>query len=498
MTFIKKVLNDSFVYGIGASMTRAINYLLVPIHTYAFSSASGEYSVITRMYAYTAILSVILTFGMETTYFYFMGKQQDKGIEKQLYSTILTFVGLISLLFSVLVILFIEPIGQIMQYQDYHAYILSLFVCIAFDAFQAIPAAYLRQHDEKKKYLTITFVKALFIVILNFIYFQLFPMLEIYPLGMYGSNGKLNIGYVFYINLFVSVISTFFYWKELIIANYKIEFSLLRPIIKYGFSLVIFQIAGTVIQNADKVLYPYLDKSIHSEQNLAIYGGVVKIATIIVVLNSIFIKAFEPLALNNVNEESNKEDLALAMKWYVVSMLMAFLGVNATLNFFRIFINRDYWSGLFVVPIVMGAQILLGIYQNLSTGYKQIDKNYLMVCFSFLAFFLFIFLNVVFVPSYGYEACAWAQLISFGFAVIISYTVSIRITKIKYPTIPILRYLGVTVLFFLCMKVINEQTDSLFAIIPNLLLMFLFIAYVVKDITQFSFADKLKKIIGRH
>lgn len=150
MTFIKKVLNDSFVYGIGASMTRAINYLLVPIHTYAFSSASGEYSVITRMYAYTAILSVILTFGMETTYFFFMGKQQDKGIEKQLYSTILTFVGLISLLFSVLVILFIEPIGQIMQYQDYHAYILSLFICIAFDAFQAIPAAYLRQHDEKK------------------------------------------------------------------------------------------------------------------------------------------------------------------------------------------------------------------------------------------------------------------------------------------------------------------------------------------------------------
>lgn len=479
MGFIKKLLNDSLVYGIGAAMTRAINYLLVPIHTYAFPSESGEYSVITRMYAYTAILMVFLVFGMETTYFYFAGKAHGEEDKRQIYSAILAFVGLVSLSFSILVVLFIEPIAEVMKYPDHHDYVLPLFICIAFDAFHTIPSAYLRQLGKKRKFLIISYIKTLLIVLLNFIYFQLLPTLNCYPFGLYGSNGEYDVSYVFYINLYVSIITTFFFWKELSVVTFKFDNRLLSAILKYSIPLVSLQIVGMIMQNADKVLYPYLDKTIQSGQNLSIYGGVAKITVVMLLLNSFFRFAFDPLALKNTNEVSNKDDLASAMKIYVIIMLMAFLGVSAIMNILRYIINTDYWPGLFVVPILMGAQILSGIYQNISMGYKQINKNKWLVFFAILTFLLFVVLNVAFVPLYGYKACAWAQLVSFGFAAVLSYGFGRRITKIDYPVLPLLRYVVLALILFFCMTIVNERINTIWAIFLNLPLVIIFVLYYI-------------------
>ena len=447
MGFIKKLLNDSLVYGIGAAMTRAINYLLVPIHTYAFPSESGEYSVITRMYAYTAILMVFLVFGMETTYFYFAGKAHGEEDKRQIYSAILAFVGLVSLSFSILVVLFIEPIAEVMKYPDHHDYVLPLFICIAFDAFHTIPSAYLRQLGKKKKFLIISYIKTLLIVLLNFIYFQLLPTLNCYPFGLYGSNGEYDVSYVFYINLYVSIITTFFFWKELSVVTYKFNYKLITQILRYSLPLVILQFVGNMMQNADKALYPYLDKTIQSEQNLSIYGGVAKITVFILLSNSLYRMAFDPLALNNTNKVSNKKDLASAMKIYVVIMLIVFLLVNAAINFLRYMISSDYWSGLFVVPILLGAQILSGIYQNISMGYK---------------------------------ACAWAQLVSFGFAAVLSYAFGRRITKIDYPVLPLLRYVVFALILFFCMTIVNERINTVWAVFLNIPLVIIFVGHYIK------------------
>lgn len=498
MGFTKRLLKESWILSIGVMSCRAINYLLTPILTRAFPVEGGQYAVITNVYAFTAILTVVLSLGMESTYFYFVGQTQDEERRKRIYSTILLFTGLFSMTVTFVVIpLFIEPIGTLTGTPEYKNCILALSVCVAFDTFHTIPAAYLRQHEKTGKYVSINILKTSLIVLLNCIYIYLLPMLEIYPHGMYGANGEYDVSYVFYINLFVSFIVTFFYWKELALANFRLDGKLLGAILKYGASLFVVQIAGIIIQNADKVLYLSLDVSVHSRQNLAIYGGVAKIAVVMSFINTIFRQAFNRLALNNAKKESNKDDMATTMRNYVVFMLMAFLGANAFMNVFRYIIPEDYWSGLFVVPILMGTQILTGIYENIVMGFKQVNKNKWIMCLAAVTSLLFFVLYVTFVPMYGYVACAWTGFVSFGIASVLSYVVGRRVTKISYPVLPLLCYVTVALVLFLCIVLINEHIDTPVAILLNLPFVLLFIAYFIKkDLPQY-YSIIRNKIYGK-
>ena len=480
MGFVKNVFGDSAIFGVGAMLTRALSYALTPIHTYAFPSENGDYAVVTQMYGLTAIASVLLTFGMETTYFNYWKKYESEERKRELYSSILVSVGLVCLLFTVAAIVFIGPIAAFMKNPDHPYYVLSVLICIAFDAFHSIPSSYLRQYNLKMKYIGINLEKAGLILLLNLVYFLFLPMLGLYPFGLYGPQGEFNVKYIFYINAFASIVTTFFYWKEISVASLKINVKMLRSILGFGLTLVLSQLAGQLILNSEKVLYPYWDTSAHAEQNLAVYGGAAKLAVFLTLFNSLFNLAFNKQALNNTDNRSNKSDMARMMKWYVIVMLLAFLGVNALMNVVRLFIAPDYWSALFVVPVIMGAIILFGIYQNLIMGYKQLEKNRMILFFIATACALFLFLNWIFVPLYGYAACAWAQLASFGLAVILSYTLSFKVTRINYPVSEILRYIALALLLFLGMKVVNEQFDAWYAMFPNMLLLFVYIAYLNK------------------
>lgn len=260
MANLKSLAKDTAIYGLSSIVGRFLNYLLVPLYTAKLSAASGGYGIITNVYAYTALLMVILTYGMETTFFRFANKEGEDP--QKVYSTTLMSVGFTSLLFVVLVLTFISPISSFMGYADHPSYIWVMAVTVAIDAFQCIPFAYLRYKKRPIKFATLKLLNIFMAIALNLMFFLVLP-------AIYESNGATGLiaqiydptvgaGYAFYVNLFCSAALTFFFWKELVGIKYQFDKALLRRMFSYSWPILVLGIAGILNQTADKILFPYI------------------------------------------------------------------------------------------------------------------------------------------------------------------------------------------------------------------------------------------------
>ena len=258
MPSLKSLAKETAIYGMSSIIGRFLNYLLVPLYTAKLSAESGGYGVITNMYSYVALLFVILTYGMETTFFRFSNKPEENPA--RVYSTTLIAVGGTSLLFVALVMLFLSPISSAMGYAAHPEYVAVMAACVAIDAFQAIPFAYLRY---KKKAIKFASLKMLFIVMnigLNLLYFVVFPALyKDYPdaIGCI-YNPTVGVGYAFFLNLACTASITFFFWRELTGFRYVFDRALLRRMLRYSMPILLLGIAGILNQTADKILFPFL------------------------------------------------------------------------------------------------------------------------------------------------------------------------------------------------------------------------------------------------
>ena len=438
MSNMKSLAKDTAIYGMSSIVGRFLNYLLVPLYTAKISAASGGYGVITNMYAYTALLLVILTYGMETTFFRFVNKEGENA--SNVYTTVLSMVGLTSLLFVALVFLFLQPLSQAMGYADHPSYVWVMFVTVAIDAFQCIPFAYLRY---KKRPLKFAALKLLFIVLniaLN--------------IGYYVVLGGHDVGYAFYINLLCTASITFCFWQELkdgfarrLPAWAEVK-PLIRRMLAYSWPILVLGIAGILNQTADKILFPYIYRGPDAHAQLGIYGAASKIAMIMAMITQAFRYAYEPFVFGKAKEKDNRSTYAAAMKYFLIFTLLAFLVVVGYIDVLRHIIGRDYWEGLRVVPIVMAAEILMGVYFNLSFWYKLIDRTIWGAWFSGIGCAVLIAVNLIFVPQYGYIACAWAGFAGYGTAMLLSYFVGQRYYPIRYPLASIGVYVAITLLFF--------------------------------------------------
>lgn len=411
MANLKSLAKDTAIYGLSSIIGRFLNYLLVPIYTAKISAASGGYGVITNMYAYTALLLVVLTYGMETTFFRYANKTEENP--QTVYSTVLSMVGITSLTFIALVFIFINPLSNLMGYADHPSYVWVMFVTIAIDAFQCIPFAYLRY---KKRPVKFAALKLLFIALsiaLNIVYYIIL--------------GGTEVGYAFYINLVCTASITLCFWKELrdgFFAGGKLlDAQLVKRMLAYSWPILVLGIAGILNQTADKILFPYIYKGSDAHTQLGIYGAASKIAMIMAMITQAFRYAYEPFVFGKSKDKDNKETYAKAMKYFVIFTLFAFLLVVGYLDIIRHIIGRDYWDGLKVVPIVMAAEIMMGIYFNLSFWYKLIDKTIWGAYFSGAGCAVLIAVNIIFVPRYGYMACAWAGFAGYATAMVLSYIV---------------------------------------------------------------------------
>lgn len=440
MASLKSLAKETAIYGMSSIVGRFLNYLLVPLYTAKLSAESGGYGVITNMYSYVALLFVILTYGMETTFFRFSNKPgEDPG---RVYSTTLISVGFTSLLFVALVLLLLLPIASAMGYSAHPEYVAVMAVCVAIDAFQAIPFAYLRH---KKKAIKFASLKMLFIFLnigLNLLYFVLLPALyEDYPeaVGCIYSP-SIGVGYAFFLNLACTATITLFFWRELTGFRYVFDRALLRRMLRYSMPILLLGIAGILNQTADKILFPFLCTADNASRELGIYGAASKIAMIMAMITQAFRYAYEPFVFSKSNDRDSRQTYAIAMKYFIIFTLLAFLAVIAYLDILKHLIAPDYWSGLQVVAIVMAAEIMMGIYFNLSFWYKLIDQTLWGALFSGIGCLVLIAVNVIFVPRYGYIACAWAGCAGYGTAMLLSYFVGQRKYPIAYPLRSIFGY----------------------------------------------------------
>ena len=457
------IFKDTAIYGLSSIVGRFLNYLLVPLYTATLSAASGGYGVITNIYAYVALALVLLTFGMETTYFRFTNKTHTDS--ETVYGTTLITVGTISLMFAVLVVLLLDPISQLMGYGDHPDYVAVMAITVAIDAFLCIPFAHLRQQRKSIKFAALKLLNIVITILLNLIYF-------------YFMDGT-DVGYVFYINMASTVLLALCLITEYGTFRWKLDMKLLRTMLSYSWPILILGIAGILNQTADKMLFPYIYEGSDMREQLGIYGACSKIAMIMAMITQAFRFAYEPIVFAGVKDKDQHEMYAKAMKFFIIFTLLAFLMVVGYMDILKYIIGSDYWPGLRVVPIVMAAEIMMGIYFNLSFWYKVIDKTIWGAIFSGIGCAVLIIVNVLFVPKYGYMACAWGGFAGYGVAMVASYFVGQKYYPIDYPIKDIALYV---VLAWVCFRLMELSADwsMIGQLAFNTLLIIIFVAVILK------------------
>ena len=496
MANLKTLFKDTALYGMSSIVGRFLNYLLVPLYTAKIAASSGGYGVITNVYAYTALLLVILTFGTETTFFRFVNK--EGATPMRTYSTVLIMVGSVALLFVALVLAFINPVSSFMGYSAHEEYVAVMAACVAIDAFQCIPFAYLRYKHRPWKFVAL---KMLFIVLnitLNIVYFVVLPAMYSNPsthgfaASVYDPN--VGVGYVFRLNLFCTAIITFFFWKELTGFRWVFDKILFRKMLSYSWPILLLGITGILNQTADKILFPIVSPGAEGHVQLGIYGAAAKIAMIMAMIPQAFRYAYEPFVFGSAKEKGSRDTYAKAMKYFIIFTLLAYLVVVGYLDVLKYIIGRDYWEGLKVVPVVMAAEIMMGVYFNLSFWYKLIDKTIYGAWFSGVGCVVLVLINVLLIPKYGYMACAWAGVAGYGTAMLLSYFVGQKKYPINYPLKSITVYICIAALFTAIMLYTPQSLPKALRLGINTLLIILFVAHII----HYDFPISSLPVIGRH
>ena len=480
MAGLKSLAKETAIYGVSSIVGRFLNYLLVPVYTIALPASSGGYGVVTNIYAWVALILVLLTCGMETGFFRFANKGQDDPM--RVYSTTLLSVSIGSLVFVALGLLFLEPIAGWLEYGEHPWYIGMMMIVVAMDAIQSMPFAYLRY---KKRPIKFAALKLLFIflnIALNLFYYVILE----------GND----VGYAFLFNLVCTSVVMVCMIPELRGFTYVLDKELLKRMLRYSLPLVILGVAGILNQVADKIIFPFVyPDEAEATIQLGIYGAASKIAMIMAMFTQAFRFAYEPFVFGKSKEKDSREMYAQAMKFFIIFTLLAFLAVMFYLDILRHVIGRDYWDGLRVVPIVMAAEIFMGIYFNLSFWYKLIDETRWGAYFSLTGCIILILMNIFLVPKYGYIACAWAGFTGYGVAMLLSYFVGQK----KYPIQYDLKAIGMYVLLAAVLYVAAEYVsiDNIYLRMAyRTVLLLLFIAYVVKrdlPLNQIPILNKLLK-----
>ena len=479
MPNLKSLAKDTAIYGLSSIVGRFLNYLLVPLYTHYMPKASGDYGISTNIYAYTALMMVLLTFGMETTLFRFANDERYKP--DTVFTTAFATVGTLTAVFLLSIFGFITPISSALGYAAHPDYLTMMAVVVALDALQAIPFSFLRYQKRAVRFASL---KLLFIFLnigLNLVYFVLL--------------GKTSVFYVFFINLLCTGFITLFFIPDLFRIRWHFDGQLLRQMLGYSWPILILGIAGILNQVADKIIFPlvYPDET-EANVQLGIYGSCVKIAMIMAMITQAFRYAYEPIVFAKNKDADKTEYYAAAMKYFLIFTLLAFLCVIGWMPVLQYIIGEDYREGLGVVPVVMVAEIMMGVYFNLSFWYKLIDKTIYGAWFSLAGCAVLFAVNVLLIPKYGYWACAWGGVAGYGTAMVLSYVVGQMKNPIPYPMKDICCYVGLTAVFTAAMYTVTNSLPVWAQLLGNTLLIVLFLAFVVRRDLPLSSLP----VIGRH
>jgi O-antigen/teichoic acid export membrane protein len=476
---LKKLASQTVVYGLSSIVGRFLNYLLVPLYTYTFPA--GAYGVVSEFYAYAGFFAVLLAFGMETGYFRFRNREETAAAA---YPAALGFVMAANLLFLAIVLTYRQPLAEALRYPDHSEYVVWFALIMALDAVSALPFARLRAEERAWRFAGIKLAEILAAIGLNLLFLLGWPKIAaLWPDSPWAElyDPAVGVGYIFLANLFASAFKMLLLLPQLRMGDLRAGLRLLRPMLAYSLPMVVIGFAGMVNEMLDRAILKYLlPYDLASNLRiLGIYGACYKLS----ILMTLFIQAFryagEPFFFAYAGRADAKRAYALVLKYFVIFCVFIFLLVTLFLDGFKYFIGEEYREGLDVVPILLMANLLLGVYVNLSIWYKLTDRTLLGAGVSLAAALLTIALNVWWIPILGYRGSAWAHLVCYGGMALASYLLGRRYYPVPYPVARICAYLLFGLLLYaLDREFVDFCGWDVWSTGSGLLALYLFVAFV--------------------
>jgi len=472
---IKQLFGQTAVYGLGIVLPRLLNYLLLtPFYTRVFEKAS--YGVITELYAYVVFLLVILTYGMETGYFRYASNSDQK---EKVYTTVLGSLFFTSTLFIVSMILWGGSLSNAMGYGEHPEYIRWLALIVGIDAFTSIPFARIRLYNKAGKYALIRIVEVSINIVLNLFFLYYCPRHADNELVSLLYREEIGVGYVLISNMVASIIKLIVLLPEILAAfNASFDRKLMSKLLKYSYPLLVAGLAGTVNEALDRILLKHL---LPLDQNpmeqLGIYGANYKLAVLMTLFVQMFRYAAEPFFFSKSGEKNAKKLYADVMTFFVVAGLTIFLLVNLYMDYFILFIGKSFREGSHIVPVILMANLVMGIFFNLSIWYKLTNKTMIGATLVILGACITVVINTAFIPRYGYVASAWAHLICYSVMVVLSFLWSRKHYPIPYRIGRILAYMGLALVIYLLNELFLQEMFK-YQEVTGLVLMGLFVVVV--------------------
>ncbi|UTW63689.1 oligosaccharide flippase family protein [bacterium SCSIO 12741] len=459
---IKKLAKQTAVYGLSSILGRLLNYLLVPLQTYFF--VSKEYGIISEFYAYVAFFVVVLTFGMETTFFRFVNRSEDK---ESVFNQATSFILLLNVLFLVLVGVFSQDIADWLQFPHYQHFVIWLGIILAADAISSLFMAKLRFQEKARKFAVVQLSSIGITIILNLVFLGI----------LYDPNDpdSLGIGYIFLANLVASLLKPALLFREVLSFRFTWNTQQMRAMLIFAVPLVIGGFAGIINETLDRILIKrlLLDEGLDFAQSqVGIYSANYKLSILITVFIQAFRYAAEPFFFAQEKNKNKDEVYSRVMTWFIIVVSTMFLTISLNLELFKWFIpNEEYWEGLKVVPILLMANIFLGIYYNQSIWYKLANRTQYGAYISIGGAFITIGLNLYLIPIMGYEGSAWTTLSAYFFMMVASYFWGRRIYPIQYDLPRAGLYLFVSLGLYLISQFVATENPWLNALINNVMLL---------------------------
>ncbi|MEJ6756946.1 MAG: oligosaccharide flippase family protein [Crocinitomicaceae bacterium] len=451
---LKKLLGQTAVYGLPTIVGRLLNYFLVPLYTRPDAFKPAEYGTLSELYAWVAFLMILLPLGMETAYFRFINKHENKD---EIFRNSFITVAIFSLAFFVLMFFASQGIANGLGYPEHGEFITTLALVVSIDAITALPMAKLRAEQKAKQFSLIHFSAiavniGLNLIIILILFDDVEPMTAVW--------------FILMANVFASGVKIIGTYKEFLHLKWKFNVGLAKQMLRYSFPLVIAGFAGIINETLDRVMMKPLlvgsGKSVkESLAEVGIYSACYKLAMIVTIFLQAYRYAAEPFFFSQSKNKDRNKMYSKIMNYFIAAVCLVFLGVSLNIDIFKYFIRSEaYWVGLGVVPILLIANVFLGIYINQSIWYKLSGQTKFGAFIAIGGALITIAVNVIFIPLYGYWASAWATLVVYGLQMVTSYLLGQKYYPIKYNLRKFVLYFGLAIVLYLISLLVDMDPNE--------------------------------------
>lgn len=488
---LKKLASQTVVYGLGSVLPRVITFLYSFILTYIFKEPR-ELSANTEFYAYISFITVLFTYGMETAFFHFSSKMEDKN---RVYSTALISILGSTAVLTLLFLLFSGSLAKLVKEPDHANYVIWCVLIVATDALMAIPFARLRLMNKARKFAGLKLLNVTVFILFNIFYFNICkPAFFHDPESVFAQfyNPEVGVGYMFLAGLFANIISLLFMAKEYLGIEFTFDKELWKNMLRYAWPLLILGFAGMINETFDRFILKYLLPEDVARNELGVYGACYRIAMLMTIFTTAFKYAAEPFFFNHAANKNSQKLNALVMKYYVLLCLFLFLGIMMNLPWLKLLVSEKFRTGLGVVPILLLANLCIGVYWNLSIWFKLTGQTRFGAIITVIGAIITLVINFMGIPKFGYMACAWATLASYSVMMVISYVLGQKYYPIKYNLRSVFVFTFLALGFYAVSTFYSSMENDIVKVILNNILLALF-AWIFYKL-EFDNLKKLKHL----